>query len=176
MGLLPREQYMDFLSGYSAVNQGHCHPRIVAALREQAELCTLSSRAFYNDKFPLFAKMMTEVFEFERILPMNSGAEAVDTALKVARKWGYERKGIDEDKVGIVSACGCFHGRTFGAISMSCSPSAVEGFGPHLPNQEKVDYGDSEQLSQLFESKGSQIAAFIVEPIQVRAPSVHRQA
>ncbi|CAA6668075.1 unnamed protein product [Spirodela intermedia] len=136
-------KYIDFLSAYSAVNQ--VGGRI-----------TLSSRAFYNDKFPVFAELLTRMFGFEM------------TALKLARKWGYEKKGIPKDKAIIVSCCGCFHGRTLGVISMSCDNEAVCGFGPLLPGHMKVDFGDIEGLKKIFEEHGEQIAAFLFEPIQGR--------
>ncbi|CAA7404905.1 unnamed protein product [Spirodela intermedia] len=162
-------KYIDFLSAYSAVNQGHCHPKVMEALVDQAGRITLSSRAFYNDKFPVFAELLTRMFGFEMVLPMNTGAEGVETALKLARKWGYEKKGIPKDKAIIVSCCGCFHGRTLGVISMSCDNEAVCGFGPLLPGHMKVDFGDIEGLKKIFEEHGEQIAAFLFEPIQGEA-------
>ncbi|KAF3449955.1 hypothetical protein FNV43_RR06034 [Rhamnella rubrinervis] len=137
-------RYLDFLSAYSAVNQGHCHPKIMKALQEQAERLTLSSRAFYNDRFPIFAKRLTSMLGYDMVLPMNTGAEGVETALKLARKWGYEKKKIPKDKAIIVSCCGCFHGRTLAVISMSCDNEATR------------EYGD-------------QVAGFLFEPIQGEA-------
>ncbi|KAL3616882.1 hypothetical protein CASFOL_039276 [Castilleja foliolosa] len=162
-------RYVDFLSAYSAANQGHCHPKIVKSLVEQAEQLTLSSRAFYNDIFPVFAKKLTSMFGYGMVLPMNTGAEGVETALKVARKWGYLKKGIPRDEAIIVSCCGCFHGRTLAAISMSCDNDATRGFGPLLPGHLKVDFGDIKALEKIFKEKGDRIAAFLFEPIQGEA-------
>lgn len=162
-------KYLDFLSGYSAVNQGHCHPKVKKALVEQVERLTLSSRAFYNDKFPVFAKFLTNMFGYDMVLPMNTGAEGVETAIKLARKWGYEKKRIPKDEAIIVSCCGCFHGRTMAAISMSCDNDATRGFWPLLPGHLKVDFGDEIALRKIFEEKGAQIAGFLFEPIQGEA-------
>ncbi|KAK2642898.1 hypothetical protein Ddye_024661 [Dipteronia dyeriana] len=162
-------KYLDFLSAYSAVNQGHCHPKIMKALQEQAERLTLSSRAFYNDKFPMFAERLTSMFGYDMVLPMNTGAEGVETALKVARKWGYEKKKIPNDEAIIVSCRGCFHGRTLAAISMSCDNEATNGFGPLLSGYLKVDFGDEAALEKIFKESGDRIAAFLFEPIQGEA-------
>ncbi|KAG5515847.1 hypothetical protein RHGRI_036780 [Rhododendron griersonianum] len=162
-------KYLDFLSAYSAVNQGHCHPKVLKALTEQAERLTLSSRAFYNDRFPLFADHLTSMFGYEMVLPMNTGAEGVETALKLARKWGYEKKKIPKDEAIIVSCCGCFHGRTLAVISMSCDNEATRGFGPLLPGHLKVDFGDEVALEKIFKVHGDQIAGFLFEPIQGEA-------
>uniref|UniRef100_A0A7C8YH30 Ornithine aminotransferase n=1 Tax=Opuntia streptacantha TaxID=393608 RepID=A0A7C8YH30_OPUST len=162
-------KYLDFLSAYSAVNQGHCHPKIMKALIEQTEKLTLSSRAFYNDRFPLFAQRITSMFGYDMVLPMNTGAEGVETALKLARKWGYEKKRIPKNEAIIVSCCGCFHGRTLAAISMSCDNEATRGFGPLLPGQLKVDFGDEVSLEKVFKEKGDCIAGFLFEPIQGEA-------
>ncbi|PON82375.1 Ornithine aminotransferase [Trema orientale] len=162
-------RYLDFLSAYSAVNQGHCHPKIMKALQEQAERLTLSSRAFYNDRFPVFAKLLTDMFGYDMVLPMNTGAEGVETALKLARKWGYENKKIPKDEAIIVSCCGCFHGRTMAVISMSCDNEATRGFGPFLPGHLKVDFGDSVALEKIFKENGDRIAGFLFEPIQGEA-------
>ncbi|KAJ8762062.1 hypothetical protein K2173_006664 [Erythroxylum novogranatense] len=162
-------KYLDFLAAYSAVNQGHCHPKIMRALQEQAERLTLSSRAFYNEKFPIFAEHLTSMFGYDMVLPMNTGAEGVETALKVARKWGYEKKKIPKDEAIIVSCCGCFHGRTLGVISMSCDNEATRGFGPSLPGHLKVDFGDKTALETIFKEKGDRIAGFLFEPIQGEA-------
>ncbi|KAK7368508.1 hypothetical protein VNO80_10534 [Phaseolus coccineus] len=162
-------KYLDFLAGYSAVNQGHCHPKILKALQEQAERLTVSSRAFYNDRFPLFAEYVTTMFGYDMVLPMNTGAEGVETAMKLARKWGYEKKRIPKDEAIIVSCCGCFNGRTLGVISMSCDNEAIRGFGPLLPGHLKVDFGDADALERIFKEKGERIAAFILEPIQGEA-------
>ncbi|XP_058098138.1 ornithine aminotransferase, mitochondrial isoform X2 [Magnolia sinica] len=139
------------------------------ALAEQAERLTLSSRAFYNDKFPIFAERLTCMFGYETMLPMNTGAEGVETALKLARKWGYEKKKIPKDEAIIVSCCGCFHGRTLGAISMSCDNDATRGFGPLLPGHLKVDFGDADALEKIFKEHGDRIAGFLFEPIQGEA-------
>ncbi|GKV36938.1 hypothetical protein SLEP1_g45021 [Rubroshorea leprosula] len=163
------KKYLDFLSAYSAVNQGHCHPKIIKALQEQAERLTLSSRAFYNDKFPTFAEHLTSMFGYDMVLPMNTGAEGVETALKLARKWGYEKKKIPKDKAIIVSCCGCFHGRTLAVISMSCDNEATRGFGPLLPGHMKVDFGDEIALGKIFKEHGDRIAGFLFEPIQGEA-------
>ncbi|CAL1403088.1 unnamed protein product [Linum trigynum] len=163
------KKYLDFLAAYSAVNQGHCHPKIMKALKDQAENLTLSSRAFYNDKFPVFAESITSMFGYDMVLPMNTGAEGVETALKLARKWGYEKKKIPKDEAIIVSCCGCFHGRTLGVISMSCDNEATRGFGPLLPGHLKVDFGDIVALENLFKEKGDKIAGFLFEPIQGEA-------
>ncbi|XWS18654.1 hypothetical protein CRYUN_Cryun32bG0063400 [Craigia yunnanensis] len=163
------KKYLDFLSAYSAVNQGHCHPKILKAFQEQAERLTLSSRAFYNDRFPIFAERLTSMFGYEMVLPMNTGAEGVETALKLARKWGYEKKKIPKDEAIIVSCCGCFHGRTLAVISMSCDNEATCGFGPLLPGHVKVDFGDDVALEKIFKEHGDRIAGFLFEPIQGEA-------
>ncbi|KAL6500674.1 hypothetical protein OROHE_025471 [Orobanche hederae] len=162
-------RYVDFLSAYSAANQGHCHPKIIKALVEQAGKLTLSSRAFYNDIFPVLAERLTSIFGYDMVLPMNTGAEGVETALKLARKWGYLKKKIPRDEAIIVSCCGCFHGRTLGVISMSCDNEATRGFWPLLPGHLKVDFGDSTALEKIFKEKGDQIAGFLFEPIQGEA-------
>ncbi|KAF6150590.1 hypothetical protein GIB67_022202 [Kingdonia uniflora] len=162
-------KYLDFLSAYSAVNQGHCHPKVMKALTEQAERLSLSSRAFYNDKFPVFAELLTNTFGYDMVLPMNTGAEGVETALKLARKWGYEKKSVPKDEAIIVSCCGCFHGRTLAVISMSCDNDATRGFGPLLPGHLKVDFGDAEALEKIFKENGDRIAGFLFEPIQGEA-------
>ncbi|KAL2467400.1 Ornithine aminotransferase [Abeliophyllum distichum] len=163
------KKYIDFLSAYSAVNQGHGHPKIMKALVEQAERLTLSSRAFYNDIFPVFAERLTSMFGYDMVLPMNTGAEGVETALKLARKWGYLKKGIPRDEAIIVSCCGCFHGRTLAAISMSCDNEATNGFWPLLPGHQKVDFGDEVALEKMLKDKGDRIAGFLFEPIQGEA-------
>ncbi|CAO2842177.1 unnamed protein product [Amaranthus hypochondriacus] len=162
-------KYLDFLSAYSAVNQGHCHPKIMKALIEQAEKLTLSSRAFYNDKFPVLAERITSMFGYEMVLPMNTGAEGVETALKLARKWGYKKKKIPDNEAIIVSCCGCFHGRTLAVISMSCDNEATRGFGPLLQGHLKVDFGDEVALEKIFKEHGDRIAGFLFEPIQGEA-------
>jgi len=162
-------KYLDFLAAYSAVNQGHGNQRIVDALVDQAQRVTLSSRAFHNDKFPMFARLLTSMFGYDMMLPMNTGAEGVETALKLARKWGYEKKGIPKDQALIVSCCGCFHGRTMGAISMSCDNEATRGFGPAVGGHVKVDFGDADALAAVLEEHGEKVAAFLFEPIQGEA-------
>ncbi|CAN6465420.1 unnamed protein product [Victoria cruziana] len=162
-------KYLDFLSAYSAVNQGHCHPKVVDALVEQAKRLTLSSRAFYNDKFPVLAEYLSRTLGYDMVLPMNTGAEGVETAIKLARKWGYEKKNIPKNEAVIVSCCGCFHGRTLGVISMSCDSQATRGFGPMLPGLVKVKFGDAVELERIFKAKGERIAGFLFEPIQGEA-------
>ncbi|XP_057755940.1 ornithine aminotransferase, mitochondrial-like [Arachis stenosperma] len=149
------------------VLSGHCHPKILKALTEQAEKLTLSSRAFYGDQFPPFVEHLTSMLGYDMVLPMNTGAEGVETALKLARKWGYEKKRIPKDEAIIVSCCDCFHGRTLPVISMSCDNEATRGFGPLLPGHLKVDFGDAEALERIF--KGEHIAGFLLEPIQGEA-------
>jgi ornithine--oxo-acid transaminase len=162
-------RYYDFLSAYSATNQGHCHPKIVQAMVEQAQKCTLSSRAFYNSVFPRFAKYATEMFGYDMILPMNSGAEAVESALKIARKWGYEKKGISPNEAVIISARGCFHGRTIAVISMSSDPDCRSQFGPFLSGLVQIDYNDASQLREVIQQYGKNVCGFLVEPIQGEA-------
>ncbi|KXS19891.1 ornithine aminotransferase [Gonapodya prolifera JEL478] len=171
------KQYMDFLSAYSAVNQGHSHPKIVGTLIFQAQTLALSSRAFYNDQFGKYAEFVTKFFGFEMVLPMNTGAEAVETALKVARKWGYLRKGIPENKAIILAAQNNFHGRTIGIITMSTDPDAKNEFGPYLPNvgpvcpvtHKTIRHNHPEDLEAAFVAHGQNCAAFLVEPIQGEA-------
>jgi len=163
------KHYYDFLSAYSAVNQGHCHPRIVQAMVDQASKCALSSRAFHNAVFPRFAKMATEMFGYDMMLPMNSGAEAVETAIKLARKWGYEKKGIPANEAVIISARGCFHGRTLAIISMSTDPDCRSTFGPFMTGMVQVDYNDLNQLREALETYGKSVCGFLVEPIQGEA-------
>lgn len=163
------KQYFDFLSAYSAVNQGHCHPKIVAALKEQAEKLCLTSRAFYNDTLGPFEKFIHDYFGYEKALPMNSGAEAVETALKLARKWGYLKKGIPDEKAIIIACEGNFHGRTTTIISMSTDPSARANYGPYTPGFEIIPYDNLEVLASLLEEKSDYVAGFLVEPIQGEA-------
>lgn len=162
-------RYFDFLSAYSAVNQGHCHPKIINALTEQAKRLTLTSRAFYNDRLGHYEKYMTEYFGFDKILPMNTGVEGDETAIKLARKWGYTKKGIAKDQAKIVVCDGNFHGRTIAIISASTDPDCREGFGPFLPGFEVVPYNDIKALEEIFEAEGENIAGFLVEPIQGEA-------
>ncbi|KAL8799092.1 MAG: hypothetical protein Q9182_006155 [Xanthomendoza sp. 2 TL-2023] len=171
------KEYLDFLSAYSAVNQGHCHPELVNALIEQASRLTLSSRAFYNDVFPRFAEFVTKFFDFDMVLPMNTGAEAVETAVKIARKWGYKVKGIPQNEAIVMSVAENFHGRTFSAISMSTDPESRDNYGPYLPNigsscphtKQKLPYNNIDALRSALEAHGSKTAGFLVEPIQGEA-------
>ena len=162
-------KYMDCLSAYSAVNQGHCHPKIIDALIKQAKELTLTSRAFYNNKLGAYEKFVTEFFGYEMMLPMNTGAEGVETALKVARRWGYDAKGIPDNEAIIVTAEGNFHGRTISIISFSTDPDCRRAFGPYTKGFEHVPYNDLDALAKLFEEKGEKIAAFLIEPIQGEA-------
>jgi len=159
-------KYYDFLSAYSAVNQGHCHPKIIGALKTQAEALTLTSRAFYNDQLGPYEKYMSEYFGFDKVLPMNTGAEAVETAMKLARKWGYEKKGIPANKAKIIVCQNNFHGRTISIISASNDPIATENFGPFTPGITAIRYND---LNALQEVMSPEVAAFMVEPIQGEA-------
>lgn len=161
------KRYYDFLSSYSAVNQGHCHPRIVNALVEQAQKLTLTSRAFYNNLLGQYAEFMCEYFGYDRLLPMNTGAEAVETALKVTKKWAYKVKGIAENQAKIVVVEGNFHGRTMGIISMSSDPDARQDFGPYLPGYVMIPYNDLAALRKALEDPT--VAGFLVEPIQGEA-------
>ena len=163
------KRYFDFLSAYSAVNQGHCHPKIVAALNAQAEQLCLTSRAFYNDCLGPYEKYITEYFKYDKVLAMNSGAEAVETALKLARRWGYVRKGIPENEAIIVVCEGNFHGRTISIVSMSTDPDSYGLFGPFTPGFIKIPYNDANALGEVLAKHGKQIAAFLVEPIQGEA-------
>ena len=162
------KKYYDFLSAYSAVNQGHCHPKIVDAMTEQAKTLTLTSRAFYNDMLGKYEKFACEFFNFDKLLPMNTGAEAVETALKICRKWAYEKKGIEENEAEIVVCSGNFHGRTTTIISFSNDPVARKNFGPYTDGFIKIEYNNLEQLQQHLESNKN-IAGFLVEPIQGEA-------
>ncbi len=159
--------YFDFLSAYSAVNQGHCHPRIVNALIDQAKTLTLTSRAFYNDTLGVYEKYMGEYFGFDKVLPMNTGAEGVETALKICRKWAYEKKGIAENEAKIIVCENNFHGRTITIVSMSTDPDATEGFGPFTPGFVTIPYNDIPALEKALEDPD--VAGFLVEPIQGEA-------
>ncbi|MBL7801905.1 MAG: ornithine--oxo-acid transaminase [Chitinophagales bacterium] len=159
--------YFDFLSAYSAVNQGHCHPLIIDTLKKQAEKLTLTSRAFYNSVLGEYEKYMSEYFGYDKVLPMNTGVEAVETAMKLARRWAYQVKGVEEGKAVLIFADGNFHGRTIAAISASNDPSSYAGFGPHLGGIIRVPYNDVSALSKALENKN--VAGFIVEPIQGEA-------
>lgn len=161
------KKYFDFLSAYSAVNQGHCHPKIVDALKQQAETLCLTSRAFHNDALGPYEKYITEYFGFDKMLPINSGVEAVETALKLCRKWAYLKKGIPANQAKIIFASGNFHGRTLAVVSASVDPDARKDFGPYLPGFEVIDYNDLDALAEAL--KDPNIAGFIVEPIQGEA-------
>ncbi len=162
------KKYYDFLSAYSAVNQGHCHPKIVEAMTEQAKTLTLTSRAFYNDMLGKYEKFACEFFSFDKLLPMNTGAEAVETALKICRKWAYEKKGIEANDAEIVVCEGNFHGRTTTIISFSNDPVARKNFGPYTDGFIKIEYDNLEALEKHLESNKN-IAGFLVEPIQGEA-------
>ena len=162
------KKYYDFLSAYSAVNQGHCHPKIVGAMLLQAQTLTLTSRAFYNDMLGKYEKYTTETFGFDKLLPMNTGAEAVETALKICRKWAYEKKGIPENKAQIIVCENNFHGRTTTIISFSNDPVARENFGPYTQGFIKIEYDNLRALEEVLESN-THIAGFLVEPIQGEA-------
>ena len=162
------KRYYDFLSAYSAVNQGHCHPKIIEAMINQGQTLTLTSRAFYNDQLGKYEKFATELFGFDKLLPMNTGAEAVETALKLARKWGYEVKGIPENKAQIIVCENNFHGRTTTIISFSNDPVARKNFGPYTQGFIKIEYNNLQALEEVLESNQN-IAAFLVEPIQGEA-------
>ena len=161
------KRYFDFLSAYSAVNQGHCHPRIVGALTEQAQKLTLTSRAFYNDVLGNFEQYITEYFGYDRVLPMNTGVEGGETAVKLARKWAYEVKGVPANQAKIIFAEGNFWGRTLGAISSSTAPTSTTNFGPVMPGYEIVPYNDLAALEQALQDPN--VAAYMVEPIQGEA-------
>ena len=161
------KHYFDFLSGYSAVNQGHCHPKIIQALVDQASKLTLTSRAFYNDQLGHYEKFITDYFGYQKVLPMNTGVEAVETALKLSRKWAYQKKGIAANKAKIIVCSHNFHGRTLGVVSFSIDPAAKENFGPFLPGFEVVPFNDIVALEKAFQDKN--VAAFMFEPIQGEA-------
>jgi len=161
------KKYYDFLSAYSAVNQGHCHPKIIKALNDQANTLTLTSRAFHNNILGDYEKYITNLFGYDKVLPMNTGVEGGETANKLARKWGYLKKGIEENKARIIFANGNFWGRTLAAISSSDDPSSYKGFGPYMPGYSLIPYNDLEALEN--ELKDKNVAAFMVEPIQGEA-------
>jgi ornithine--oxo-acid transaminase len=161
------KKYYDFLSAYSAVNQGHCHPKIVMALKLQADTLTLTSRAFHNDVLGNYEKYITDLFGYDKVLPMNTGVEGGETANKLARKWGYLQKGIEKNKARIIFANGNFWGRTLAAISSSDDPSSYEGFGPYMPGYDLIPYNDLESLETQL--KDPNVCAFMVEPIQGEA-------
>ena len=162
------KKYYDFLSAYSAVNQGHCHPKIIDAMTLQAQTLTLTSRAFYNDKLGVYEKYITEYFGFDKVLPMNTGAEAVETALKICRKWAYEKKGISENEAQIIVCENNFHGRTTTIISFSNDENARKNFGPYTAGFIKIAYNDIDALEKAITSSNN-IAGFLVEPIQGEA-------
>ena len=164
---LEGKRYFDFLSAYSAVNQGHCHPHIIQALKDQAETLTLTSRAFHNDVLGQYEKFITELFGYDKVLPMNTGVEGGETANKLARKWGYMKKGIPENQARIIFAKGNFWGRTLAAISSSDDPTSYAGFGPYMPGYDLIPYNDLGALEQ--ELKDPNVCAFMVEPIQGEA-------
>jgi ornithine--oxo-acid transaminase len=161
------KRYYDFLSGYSAVNQGHCHPRIVETMIEQAQRLTLTSRAFHNDKLGGYEAYITRLFGYDKVLPMNTGVEAVETAIKLARRWGYVVKGIPDGKARIIVCAGNFHGRTSSVISFSTDPSSYGGFGPYMPGFEVIPYNDLQALEKALVDP--YVAGFLVEPIQGEA-------
>lgn len=161
------KKYYDFLSGYSAVNQGHCHPIIVKAFIEQAQKLTLTSRAFHSDLLGEYAEFITQYFGYDKVLPMNTGVEAVETGIKLCRKWAYEIKNIPVNKATIIVCEGNFHGRTTGVISFSSDPSSTTNFGPFLPGFEIIPYNDIPALTKALENKNA--AGFLVEPIQGEA-------
>ena len=161
------KHYFDFLSAYSAVNQGHCHPKIIKALNDQASKLTLTSRAFHNDILGEYERFITELFGYDKVLPMNTGVEGGETANKLARKWGYMKKGIPENQAKIIFAKGNFWGRTLAAISSSDDPVSFEGFGPYMPGYELINYNDLDALAEAL--KDPNVAAFMVEPIQGEA-------
>ncbi len=161
------KQYFDFLAAYSAVNQGHCHPKITAALIEQAQKLSLTSRAFYNDSLGEYEIFITSYFGYDKVLPMNTGAEGVETALKLARKWAYEKKGVAENQAKIIVCEGNFHGRTITIVSASSDPDARKNFGPYTPGIITVPYNDTNALAELLKDKT--VAGFLIEPVQGEA-------
>lgn len=161
------KRYYDFLSGYSAVNQGHCHPKITAALVEQAQVLTLTSRAFYNNILGEYEQFITSYFGYDKVLPVNTGVEAVETAIKLSRKWGYEVKGIEDGMAKIIVCSGNFHGRTVGVISFSSDPTATKNFGPFVSGFSMIPFNDLSALEKELQDKN--VAAFLFEPIQGEA-------
>ena len=161
------KKYYDFLSAYSAVNQGHCHPKIIQSLVEQAQKLTLTSRAFHSEELSIFTEFITMFFGYDKVLPMNSGAEAVETALKLCRHWAYRIKKVEENKAKIIVCKGNFHGRTIGIISFSTDPTAKDDFGPFVTGFEEIPYNDLSALAKALEDKN--VAGFLVEPIQGEA-------
>lgn len=161
------KKYYDFLSGYSALNQGHCHPKIIASLILQAQKLTLTSRAFHNDQFAEFARFITQYFGYNKVLPMNTGVEAVETAIKLARRWGYDVKGIPENKARVIVFENNFHGRTSTVISFSSDPDSYTGFGPYMPGFDLIPYNDLDALAKALQN--TDVAAVLMEPIQGEA-------
>jgi ornithine--oxo-acid transaminase len=161
------KRYYDFLSAYSAVNQGHCHPRLVKVVTEQVQKLTLTSRAFYNTSLGNYEKFITSYFGYDKVLPMNAGVEGVETAIKLARRWAYDVKGVKENDAKVIFADGNFHGRTIAAISASTDPSSYVGFGPYVPDFIKVPYNDLATLEKAMQDNN--VAGFVVEPIQGEA-------
>jgi ornithine--oxo-acid transaminase len=161
------KKYFDFLSAYSAVNQGHCHPKIIGAMIQQAQILTLTSRAFYNNVLGEFEEYVTKYFGYDKVLPMNSGAEADETAIKLVRRWAYDKKGIPENEAKIIVCANNFHGRTVTIISMSTDPDSYKGFGPYTPGFITVPYNDLAALEEALHDQN--VAAFLVEPIQGEA-------
>lgn len=161
------KRYYDFLSGYSAVNQGHCHSKIITALIEQAQQLTLTSRAFHSNLLGEYEKYITAYFGYDKVLPMNTGVEAVETALKLGRKWGYQVKGVAENEAKIIVCEGNFHGRTTGVISFSSDPGATKEFGPYMPGYVAIPYNDTAALEKAMQDKN--VVAFLFEPIQGEA-------
>ena len=163
------KKYFDFLSAYSAVNQGHCHPKIVKALTDQAETLCLTSRAFFNDTLGPYEEFIHNYFGYDKVLPMNTGAEGVETAIKLARKWGYLKMGIPENEAIILACEGNFHGRTITIVSISTDPDARADYGPYTPGIEVIPYNNTAVLASFLEEKGDKVAGFLVEPIQGEA-------
>ncbi|MBQ4483738.1 MAG: ornithine--oxo-acid transaminase [Prevotella sp.] len=163
------KKYFDFLSSYSAVNQGHCHPRIVKALKDQANVLCLTSRAFYSDALCEYEKFIHDFFGYDRVLPMNTGAEGVETALKLARRWGAVKKRIPNEKIKIICCEGNFHGRTVTVITMSDDPSSFANYGPLTPGFIRIPYNDTKALEKALKEHGKEVCAFIAEPIQGEA-------
>jgi ornithine--oxo-acid transaminase len=161
------KKYFDFLSGYSAINQGHCHPKIIATLIEQTKKLTLTSRAFHSKLLGEYAEYITSYFGYDKVLPMNTGVEGVETALKLARKWGYQKKGIEENKAVVIVCSENFHGRTINVISFSTDPDSKNGFGPFTPGYEIIQYNDITALAEAL--KNTNVCAFMLEPIQGEA-------
>ncbi len=161
------KKYFDFLSGYSAINQGHCHPKIIQAMIEQAQILTLTSRAFYSNLLGEFAEYITHYFGYDKVLPMNTGVEGVETALKLARKWGYEKKGIEENQALVIVCNENFHGRTINVISFSSDPTSRTGFGPFNHGYINIPFNDTAALAEALKNKN--VCAFLVEPIQGEA-------